>query len=57
MALTQSEIEALPEQERWLYRAPEAMASLDRGIADAAAGRVKSLGSFTAFVDDELGEV
>jgi hypothetical protein len=31
---------------------PELRESIERGMADAAAGRVVSLGSFTGYVDD-----
>ena len=36
--------------------ATEARLSLDRGIADAQAGRVSTLGSFAVYVDDDEKE-
>ncbi|MBL7555660.1 MAG: hypothetical protein JNM24_07540 [Bdellovibrionaceae bacterium] len=43
----------IPAREKWLFDNPEALASVKRGIADAKAGRVKSLGSFAKFVDED----
>jgi predicted transcriptional regulator len=39
----------IPASEEWLYRNPKALASVRRGLADAAAGRTISLGSFRSF--------
>lgn len=38
---------------KWLFDNPEALASVKCGISDAKAGRVKSLGSFAKFVDED----
>lgn len=45
----------IPAREKWLYENKEAIACVRRGLADAKAGRVKSLGSFAKFAkeDDE----
>ena len=45
----------IPAREKWLFENPEALASVRRGIADAKAGRTKSLGSFAKYAkeDDE----
>ena len=40
----------IPARERWVYDNPQALASLERGITDAAAGRVKSRGSFAKYL-------
>jgi hypothetical protein len=44
---------SVPASEAWLYRNPKALASVRRGLADAAAGRTKSLGSFARFADED----
>lgn len=36
----------IPARERWLFDNPQALASVRQGLADSAAGRVVSLGSF-----------
>jgi len=35
------------------HRNPKALASVRRGLADAAAGRTKSLGSFAHYTDED----
>ena len=42
----------IPARERWVYDNPQVLASLERGIADAAAGRVKSRGSFSKYLKE-----
>jgi hypothetical protein len=42
---------SVPASEAWLYRNPKALASVRRGLADASAGRTKSLGSFARYAD------
>lgn len=39
----------IPAEERWLYENKEALASVKRGLADAKAGRLVSLGSFRKY--------
>ncbi len=46
----------VPERERWLYENPEAMASLERGLAEAAAGKARYIGSFAQYADDPLDD-
>ena len=35
---------------------PKAMASLERGLAQAARGEARYIGSFAQYADDELGD-
>ena len=42
----------VPMRERWIYENPEISASIDRGIADAKAGRVVSRGSFKKYLTE-----
>jgi predicted transcriptional regulator len=44
---------SVPDSEAWLYRNPEALAAVRRGLQDAAAGRTVSLGSFARFAADK----
>jgi len=47
---------SIPAHEAWLYNNPQALASVRKGLADAAAGRVHDLGSFAEFADLEIDE-
>jgi predicted transcriptional regulator len=40
----------IPADERWLWENKEALAQVKKGIADAKAGRVVSLGSFAKYL-------
>jgi hypothetical protein len=44
---------SIPDSEAWLYRNRKALASVRRGLQDAAAGRTRSLGSFAQFAADD----
>ncbi len=44
----------IPERELWLYKNPNALESLRRGIEQAGEGKVTSRGSFAKYVDDEV---
>ena len=44
----------VPLHEAWLYENPKALASVRRGLQDAAEGKVHDLGSFAKFADDEI---
>jgi|GEM_PF-3229699 len=55
MKKQRKEIEvSVPASEAWLYRSPKVLASVRRGLADAAGGRTKSLGSFARYADITL---
>ncbi len=43
----------IPLSEPWLEHNPEALAAVERGLADVAAGRTVYLGSFAKYADDE----
>jgi predicted transcriptional regulator len=45
---------AIPARELWLFNNKKALASVKRGIEDAAAGRVTRRGSFAKYADLEL---
>jgi hypothetical protein len=44
---------SIPASEAWLYRNPDAIAAVRRGLQDAAEGRTVSLGSFASYADEE----
>jgi hypothetical protein len=46
----------VPQHEAWLLKNPEAMDSVRRGLADAAAGRVHDMGSFAEFANAEIDD-
>jgi hypothetical protein len=46
----------VPAREKWLFEHKQALGSVRRGLADSAAGKTKSLGSFAAYVDDDDNE-
>jgi len=43
----------IPLREQWLWKNPKALADVQQGIKDAAAGRVYDLGDFTQYADDD----
>jgi hypothetical protein len=45
-------VKAVPTYETWLFENKPALASVKRGLADSAAGRRKTLGSFTIHAKD-----
>jgi hypothetical protein len=46
-------IVSIPDSEAWLYRNVETLATVRRGLRDAAAGRTEVLGSFARFAADD----
>lgn len=44
---------SIPASEAWLYRNPRALASVRRGLAEAAAGKTKRVRSFAKAVDTD----
>ena len=43
----------IPAKEKWLWENKAALQLVKKGLHDSAAGRVKSRGSFTEFMDDD----
>lgn len=43
----------IPAREAWLFENPAALASVKKGLADAAAGRVHVRGDFSGFAEDD----
>lgn len=44
---------SVPASEAWLYRNPEALAAVRRGLQEAAEGKTVSLGSFASYAAEE----
>jgi hypothetical protein len=45
---------SVPMHELWLYRNPEALKTVLKGLEEAGAGKVKELGSFGKYADDDI---
>jgi hypothetical protein len=43
----------IPERERWLYKNPEALAMVERGLRESAEVNTVRMGSFAQYLDDE----
>ncbi len=44
----------IPEREMWLYQNPQALAQLEQGVAEAAAGHLIGGYDFSTFLEDTL---
>lgn len=44
----------IPASEKWLFDNKPALAAVKKGLSQAGAGRIKSLGSFARFANDEI---
>ena len=44
---------SIPATEAWLYRNPKALASVRRGLAEAAGGKTKRVRSFASAADED----
>ena len=46
----------VPAHEAWLYKNPGALTKVRTGLAQAARGKLRALGSFAKHADDDLDE-
>jgi hypothetical protein len=44
----------IPAREKWLFENKTALTKVERGLKDAAQGRLSKKGSFAKFSDDEI---
>jgi hypothetical protein len=45
--------EEIPAREKWLHQNQASMAAVPQGLADSAARRTRTLGSFVKYADDD----
>lgn len=43
----------IPAREKWIFDHPEALKSVRRGLVDAKVGKIKSLGSFAKYLEED----
>ena len=43
----------VPEEDHWIYKDPDALKALMKGIKDAEEGRLHDLGSFEQYTNDD----
>jgi hypothetical protein len=46
----------IPAREMWLYQNTKALAAVEEGLRDVAAGRIVSMGSFAKYANVDLDE-
>lgn len=46
----------IPAREKWLFDNPVALSAVKAGLAQAAVGETRSLGSFAQYTDEDLEE-
>lgn len=51
--LTLEPYKEIPAREAWLFENPDAIGAVRAGLADAAAGRLRSRGSFSRYLEDD----
>lgn len=44
----------IPAREAWLFKNPQAIESVKKGLEDSAAGRVSKRGSFAKYAEDDI---
>lgn len=44
----------IPAREAWLFKNPSALDAVKAGLAQAAEGKTRSLGSFAEFADEDI---
>ena len=53
-SLSQLQNSTIPDREQWLWKNPDAIGAVQLGLAQAAQGKTKFLGSFAQYADLEI---